>query len=182
MCTAKGFVAVVTVLVLSTEITDAQGPAHDSQRRVRLTGAARTLPSTDMPTGPSLVVLKPRQRVVARVVQVTDRIVVIRVRDRNDTLTLPLETIGVFEVSAGRSGIRPVRGVLLGLAAFVAGLAVVYGMCNVSCGDGDQVWALPASAGITTGLVAGWRRESWRKVSRSEFISEAGGQPDNVRP
>jgi hypothetical protein len=113
--------------------------------------------------------LKPGKRFVGRVFDVRDRVVTFLGDGQQDTVAIPLDSIGTLELSV--PGRHLLRGILLGAGAFFGVSVLVAAGCGLYCTN--AVLLTPAIAGgIATGVIAGGRREAWKMVPRAWLSSQ----------
>lgn len=199
------FVRVVvfaTIVCLLSALVEAQAPGVAVQPRVRITGSrAFEIPgelkidgervsgnssmTTDemtvrvvLPqTGQQLVVLKPGKRFVGRALDVRDRVVAFVIDGQQDTIAIPLDSIGKLEVSDHRSGRHLLRGILVGVGAFYGTFALIFfGGCGLDCSDAMFIPAI--ASGIATGVITGRGREAWKTVPAAWLSSQFSGTSD----
>lgn len=124
------------------------------------------------PDGP-LTVLRPGTRLVGHATSVTDGILVLRVDGVSQSIRVPLDSLAVIE--RGRAGRRHLlRGILVGIGAFYAGVVLVFAACGLGCDDFTAALGT-FGTGIAAGLWAGRSSpEVWTPVSTSDFVSQFG--------
>jgi len=166
-------VAVLSALLcfLST-VVEAQAPGVAAQPRVRIT-VSQMVRAISPQTGQQLMVLEPGKRVVGRAMEVRNRVVTFVKDGQQETIAIPLDSIGVLEVSDPRRHRHVLRGVLLGVGAFYGTAALIFfAGCGLDCSD--AIFIPTIGTGIVTGLITGRSREAWRTEPASWLLSHVG--------
>lgn len=195
----RRIVVLMTIGIFSLELLHAQVPDRGAGPRVRVTGSRSyeipgvlkidqglvsgsslvtdesTIRLVSPETGQPLVVLKPGVRMIGRAVGVANQTVTLVVEDRGDSITIPLGSIGRLEVSESRRHL--LRGILVGSATFyLTGALIVWTVCGLSCGA-DETFIPAVGVGLTTGIIAGRRRDTWKVVPTDWLLSNTRLQP-----
>jgi hypothetical protein len=202
----RTMVVVIAVVSLPVINVDAQTLAREVGPRVRLTGSrAYDIPGVvtidgDRISGPSvvideatirvrsadtgepLVMARPGVRIVGRAIGVNAQVVTFIIEGHQQSIDIPLPSIGKLEVSDRQRRSHVLRGILVGVGAFYGIGALFFSQCGLGC---SNAIFLPAIAGgVASGIETGRGRERWRPVAVDWLLSRfsptnAGAIPEN---
>ena len=189
----RQIVILTTIAGSSLGLVHAQVPDRGAGPRVRVTGSRSyeipgvlkidqgvvsgsslvtdetTIRLVSPETGEPLVVLKPGVRMIGRAVGVTNQTVTLIEEGRGNSIAMPLGSIGRLEVSESRRHL--LRGILVGSALFyLTGVLIVQAVCGLSCSP-DATFIPAVGVGLTTGIIAGRRRDTWKVVPTDWLLS-----------